>query len=365
MLPDISKRRRLWGLDRKKYDDSQLHAIIDMKNNDGCTTNNCVPIVQRMNVYLDESRGLIVEASAIFYFMLDLVKGKYAESESVVIQMYDENIDKGLLGASLKNMMRMIKSLSRQRKLCKKVKHVIKCNKLSGDWAELLNNFMDDLDKRLMYIREVPIPANLVNTPMGAYVDYLGMMGMTVSEDIRLFMNTSGDIFDNDDQSVKLYKDHVMGILCSLDGGMAQTLVDKARPGMDARRRRIENGVAADEANKAAETAASLEECRETVLSMCSAAGGKFRRMRRNGLMILAKNHADVYVVAAATVKPKRIGYLSRCGKGKFNVSRVDRASFFKTEEEARQAVQVFQDGGENRVAEIAKIELLSYGFGI
>lgn len=365
MLPDISIRRKLYGIDRKHYDERQLHAILDMKNHDNCTTNNCVGIVRRMNKYFEDSRYIVVETSTIFYCMRAMMDGEFDGADCEVLRLYEENIDRGLLASSMRNVMNVTQSIAAQRRLIKSVKPVIKKNRLNRDWEELLNTLMDDLEKRMKYVTEIVIPANVQNTPMGAYMDYLSNMGVDILEDIRLYIDNNGSIFDSDDKSVQVYKDHVLQILCNLDDEMAERLVEKARAGMEARRKRIEKIRTEEEAEKAAKTAAKMEECRAIVLQLCSIAGKTFRKMRKDSLIRYSIRNSEIWVVAAAQAKPMRTGYLRRAGSGKFGISNAGYASFFRSQEEARNAADTFCRSGANRVAEIAKVELYAYGIGI
>lgn len=363
MLPDIKTRRKLWGINKRSYDNRQLHQILDIKNHDGCTTNNCVEIVRRLNDYWEESRYLVIEASTIFMCMKGMSEGEFDHADNEVLRLYSENIDKPLLISSMSNMMRVIKSLAQQRKLVWNVKKVIKKNRINQDWEDLLTEFIVDLEKRMKYVSEIVIPANVENTPMGAYMDYLSRMGIDILEDIRLYIDNNGNVFDDDDESVMIYKDHVLRILCELDREMAEALVEKARKGMESRRIRIESAKKESEAEKIAKTSAGLEECKAMVLSLCSSAGPVFRKHRTRSLYYRSKHYSDVWVVSAASVFPRRTGYLKRSG-GRFCVSNVENATIFNTQEEADSAARSFRECGPARVAEIANVELYSFGIG-
>lgn len=364
VLPDISKRRKLYGYAKSDYDNEKLHAAISLKVHDGRTSENCVRIVRRMNQYLADSRYLVVEASAIFYFMKGLLEGDFQDSDCEIIRLYDQNIDRDLLGSSMKNVMKVIKSVASQRRLTKSVKDVIKKNRINRDWEELLIKFLDDLESRLKYVQNIVIPGNVQNTPMGAYMDYLDSKGMTIFEDIALYVENSGRFFDDDDESAEVYKDHVLQILCNLDGEATEMLLEKARSGMEYRQAKIEK-IRADEAEqKLAAFAAGMDECRALVLGLCSSAGSAFRRTRMTSLLYYSKRCADVWVIAAATVKPRHSGYLRKSGKGRFYVSGVSNASIWETEEAAKEAAAIFCEQ-EGHVAEVSKVELYAYGIGI
>lgn len=364
MLPDISTRRKLIGYAKADYDNRQIHEAINLKVHDGKTTENCVRIIRRMNQYLDDSRYLVIEASAIFYFIKGLLEGDFQDSDCDIIRLYDQNIDKDLLGSSMKNVMKVIKSVASQRRLTKAVKDVIKKNRINRDWEELLIKFLDDLESRLKYVQDIVIPGNVQNTPMGAYMDYLDSKGITIFEDIALYVDNSGRLFDADDKSIEIYNDHVLQVLCNLDGEAAEMLLEKARSGMAYRQAKVEK-IRADEAEqKQAAFAVGMEECRALVLGLCSGAGSAFRRMRVTSLLYYSKRCADVWVIAAATVKPRRSGYLRKSGRGHFSVSCVADASFWETEESAKEAADIFCET-EGRVAEVSKVELYAYGIGI
>ena len=363
MLPDVSTRRKLSGYAKADYDNRQIHAAINLKVHDGKTTENCVRIVRRMNQYLDDSRYLVIEASAIFYFMKGLLEGDFQDSDSEIIKLYEQNIDRDLLGSSMKNVMKVIKSVASQRRLTKSVKDVIKKNRINRDWEELLIKFLDDLESRLKYVQDIVIPGNVQNTPMGAYMDYLSRNGISIFEDIALYVDNSGRFYD-DDKSVEVYKDHVMQILCNLDGEATEMLLEKARSGMAYRQAKVEKIRADIAEQKQAAFAVGMEECRSMVLSLCSSAGSTFRRMRITSLLYYSKRCADVWVIAAAIVKPRRSGYLKKCGSGRFSVSCIADASFWETEESAKKAAAIFCEK-EGRVAEVSKVELYAYGIGI
>lgn len=364
MLPDVSTRRKLSGYAKNDYDSQQIRAAINLKVHDGRTTENCVRIVRRMNQYLDDSRYLVIEASAIFYFMKGLLEGDFQDSDSEIIRLYDQNIDKDLLGSSMKNVMKVIKSVASQRRLVRGVKSVIKKNRINRDWEELLTKFLDDLEARLKYVQDIVIPGNVQNTPMGAYMDYLDSKEITIFEDIALYVDNSGRLFDADDKSIEIYNDHVLQVLCNLDGDATEMLLEKARSGMAYRQAKVEK-IRADEAEqKQAEFAVGMDECRSMVLSLCSSAGSTFRRMRITSLLYYSKRCADVWVIAAANVKPRRSGYLKKCGSGRFSVSCVADASIWETEEAAKEAAVIFCEK-EGRVAEVSKVELYAYGIGI
>lgn len=366
MLPDISKRRKLYGMALKDFDRRQLHAIIDPKNNDGCTTKNCVEILRRMNGYLEESRYLVIETSAVFYFMKALYEGEFQDVDSVVLRTYNDYIDRGFLGSSMRNIMRVTKSIASQRRLVKAVSKSIKINKVNKDWEELLNKFLDGLEGRIKYVSEIVVPANIKHTPMAAYMDYLERNGMDIFEDIRIFIENSGGIYDEDDKSVEIYKEHVLSILCSIDNEVAEALVEKVRTEMDVWKQRVEHRAAEREASRIMKAAAETEECRAIVLGLCSRAGKDFRTLRKRSLNYSAKRTADAWVVAAAAIKPgKRTGYLKCSGSGKFSISKVENATIFNSQEKAVEAAMAFREAGEARIAEVAKIELYDYGIGI
>jgi hypothetical protein len=317
-----------------------------------------------MNQYLADSRYLVVEASAIFYFMNGLYEGDFQDSDCEIIRLYDQNIDKDLLGSSMKNVMKVIKSVASQRRLTKSVKDVIKKNRINRDWEELLIKFLDDLESRLKYVQDIVIPGNVQNTPMGAYMDYLDSKGITIFEDIALYVDNSGRLFDADDKSVEIYNDHVLQVLCNLDGDATEMLLEKARSGMAYRQAKVEK-IRADEAEqKLAAFAVGMEECQALVLGLCSGAGSAFRRMRITSLLYYSKRCADVWVIAAATVKPRRSGYLKKSGSGRFSVSCVVDASIWETEKAAKEAAAIFCEK-EGHVAEVSKVELYAYGIGI
>ena len=364
MLPDVSKRRKLRGFARKSYDSDQLHLILEGKYSDGYTTKNCVEIIKRMNVYWDESRYLVIESSTIFYLMKDLLEGNFADSDCEILKLYADNIDRGLLGRSMKNVMKMIKSIAAQRNLLKGVKKVIKVNRISNEWEDLLNHFLDDLENRLKYLSNAIMPANVEVTPLGAYMDYLAENHINIYDDIRLFVDNSGVIFDTDDSSVMIYKDHVIRVLSELNDTQIDSLLQKARHAMDLRNKRIEKVKDSIAAEKSASLSAAMEQYETEVLNLCSVAGKLFRKNRTVSANHMARSFADVYLIAAANVDFKLIGYLRRAGRGKFSISNINAASTF-TEEEARKAIEIFKSKGPHRIAEMAKVELYSYGIGL
>lgn len=365
MLPDVSKRRMLYGYARKDYDSKKLKSILDWECNDGVTTDNCVDIVKRMNGYLEKSRYLVVEASAIFLFLKDLLDSKYADSECEIIKLYNENASNGLLGGAVKNMMKIIKSVASQRNLIRKVKPVIKVNRISYDWDGLLNCTLDAMERRINYLKTIIIPANMENTPMDAYIHYLEEKNIDIFDDINAFIKNNGSIYDKDDTSAEKYKEHVMRILCDLDSEIADQLVEDIRRKSEVLNKRIEESQKEKKAESMSAKIAGIEECKGQVLSMCSDAAKTFRKMRKSSLEYRAKTCADVWVVPAAAMSPRRYGYLKKAGSNRFSISSVMNGTIFNTEEEAKKAAKLFCRATDEHVAEVAKVELYSYGIGM
>lgn len=365
MLPDVSKRRMLYGYALKDYDSKKLKSILDWECNDGVTTDNCVFIVKRMNEYLENSRYLTVEMSAIFLFLKDLLDSKYADSECEIISLYNENASNGLLGSAVKNMMKIIKSVAAQRNLIKKVKRVIKVNRISYDWDGLLNRTLDDMERRINYLKTIIIPANMENTPMDAYVNYLKEKNIDIFDDINTFIKNNGSIYDKDDTSAEKYKEHVMRILYGLDPGTSDRFVEDIRRKSEVLNKRIEESQKEKKAESMSAKIVAMDECKAQVLSMCSDAGEAFRTMRKTSLEYRAKNFSEVWVVPVAAMHPRRYGYLKKAGSNRFSISSVMNGTIFNTEEEAKKAAKLFCRGTDERVAEVAKVELYSYGIGI
>lgn len=364
MLPDVSKRRKLFGYNLKDYDSKKLKEILELKNNDGITTPNCVRIVRGINEFLDESKYLIVQASAIFYFLKDLDEGKLDGSHSEVIRVYAENIDPGLLDTSLHNVMKIMQSLAAQRRFFRAVKDVIKVNRINKDWENLLDKQLEALNNRIMRLREISIPANLDYTPMGAYSAYLAMSGVTVYDDIRTFVENSWAVYEDTDAIIGPYKDHVVEILCSVDDCIVEDLLKKAREGVAIRNRRLELIKQSVEQSKAAELDKAAEDAREIVFGLCSNAGRTFRRERANSLMTRARKCSSVWVVAAGRAKPFKTGYLNYIStSGRASITTVMSARIFDTEESARKAAEVFRSQNDFQFAEVAEVDLYSYNF--
>lgn len=363
MLPDISKIKKLYGFDKKQYENECIHKLVEWQNHDGVTSAGGAYIVRRINDYLVESRCLIVQASAIFYFMHDMVNGDLQACGSEIIDIYTQEIDKSVLGVAMRNTMSCIKSVASQRRLAISVKKNVKKNKITKDWEYLLNGFIDGLTSRLDYLKKTVIPANLESTPMGAYVIYLEHKNINLYEDISLFIENSGSIYDDDDSSVATYKDHVMDVLCNLDPETISMVLEKSKEKMEVRKRRFEKIRESVEANRREKIERETNDCKAVVLSMCSDAGKVFRRSRVRSMEYWAKKYTHVYVVPAGKIEPLRNGYLKKSGS-KWSVSNVYGANIFCTRDAAENAAAAFREQSETNMAEIAKVELHDYGFG-
>jgi hypothetical protein len=365
MLPDISTRERLFGLDRKNYDGRMIKKILNIKKHDGCTTRNAVGIIKRINGYLDDSRCFVIQCSVIFMFLRDMKRGDIKADGNAILEAYCDNVDGVMIGQAMNNLMRITKSVAKQRSLAKAVKPVIKQNKLSSEWASLLNDWLDGLEKRIPWLRENIIPENMSYTPLGAYANYLSGGGVDVYDDIAKFVKNDGSVFDNGDETAQAYIDHVLGILSGLGVEDTARLLSIAQEEFDRRNKRLNRIASVKKREEAEKTRKAVDAAGEEVLCLCSAAGKKFRAERVNALKIRAKSYGDVYVVAAVRpfVNAMCSGYLTKRTKKIWCITNVRDARIFNTQEEAQKAADEFKTQGENLFAEVAKVELAAYGY--
>ena len=219
MLPDVSKRKTMWGYARRSYDNAMIHKIIAVpeKNYDGGTTRNAVPIIKRMNVYLQESRYLAIKMYVLAEVFREIRNGSYQDSDTGcgIFRTYAENIPSALANRAVKNCAGVGKSISAQRRLFKMVKDVIKVNKINRDWEDLLKSQLDYVEERMDYVTRVTLMENMRGTPIEIFVKYLEKNGKTLNEDIESFIENNPGLYDdiNADPAVIAYKQHIESVL--------------------------------------------------------------------------------------------------------------------------------------------------------
>lgn len=158
MLPDISKGRRLFGFDKKKYIEAKLKEALKNKDPDGFTTNNAVDLVKSINTYLPrsgETAGQLI-AAARFYDMI--TDGSFDGHDDDWCKLYQRQDVKDLAYKLRGNIWKVITGLLKQRAIAKSMKWTIKENRINADWEKAFKYELRTLNDRVTYLNSFSIP---------------------------------------------------------------------------------------------------------------------------------------------------------------------------------------------------------------
>ena len=360
MLQDVSRRNQLGQYDRKFYDSDQIKKMLKIEVHDGITTPNALPIVQAINGYLEDSRYLVVQCSVIFMFLKGLYKNELPCSGCALLEAYFDVVDKRVIGGHMSNMMRITKSLAAQRRLARRVKVVVKKNRISKSWEGLLWSFVDGLKDRMVYLKTGAIMENLRYTPLDAYVRCISG---DIYHDIEKFVRNDGSVFDDDDKTAEKYEQHVIDVLRGLNENEANRLIDVSVAEFERLMTRMERLSRQKKEEDAKAFAERKENAKEEVLALCSRAEKFFVSKRNVSLRALGKKYSVVFAVATVRTNPYKAGYAQRGEKGRWKSAKIENARIFKNIEDATRAAEEFRKQGEGCFAEVAEIDLGKYGF--
>ena len=341
MLMDVSKRRRIRSVyDRNRYDSERLRELVSWNKHDGLTNAAGVACVRRLNEYIEESRYLLIKFWVLFMILRDIREGRYEDDPGCgdLFKAYAAYLAPNV-GSAMSNVVRSAKSITAQRKLFIQVKWVLKQNKLSKDWYDLVMDQCTGLEKRIRYLSDVTLPANIQGTPLELYMQVLEQEGVSVDRDIEYYVSSDVVIFEDftGDEQLQAYKDHVIKVLSEHNGdasmhGLYENAMTRLRT-LDERRRARE---AEAEAEQTASEKKMFEDGREYVFAMCSQITDDVSRMRPTSIERHKAHGTRLFFVPAAVVRNGKVrtGYL-RTDNGRPCVCRLRYARAFSDAESA------------------------------
>lgn len=358
MLPELSKRNKIFGLARKDYESKMARGLLDVKDHDGFTNKAGAQLVRAYNKYLSEALDFTIHTSVMFMFMKAMYDKKI---DNPIIQKYCDAVDNVVLGHAMSNVMRITRSVASQRKLLRGIKNTVKKNPVTPDWYEVLTDQLEQAQKRLDRLKTTIIPVNLYYTPLGVYSKRLERSSKTIFQDIDEFVGTTGMIFE-DDYFTQDYFNHVLNVLQQVPAAEIDHLIIDAMQELD--RRLAINSQLKEMKQKEAQDnlEAKLEQCQQEVLALCSRAEKIFVIKRKGYLSRVKNNRNSVWVVCAIRVKQMYKGYLHYNGNGQWRVTTSpEKAKIFFSAEDAQAIADAFKDKDSNNLAEIAEIRIGVY----
>lgn len=314
MLPDISRRNRLRGYHLGEFDKKAVSDIIDHPPKaDGLTNNKGVVVVREMNEYLNESLCTLIQVS-------------------VITQLFSE-ADAVLKGKTFG----ICHTIKQQRYIIKKMKNIMKVNKVDDNWYELIKKEMQLLNERLNRIKEISIPLLLEPTPYAVYLRCMREQEKTPFEDMEHFIHNDISIYEdmNNNEEYLAYCEHVQEIIDKNTTEEDLIEIERARARVE-RRKAYKQSVYDRE--KAEYVKKKRDEAEEIVMAMSSNIDKQMKKICPDRLYRIRNSRADKYVVVAARVPTSktakvRIGYVIKGGDRVSTTSNIRKASLMNRED--------------------------------
>lgn len=303
MLPDISKRKHMYAMQRRMYDHDMLKKALNRTSNDGVTTRNAKDIVMGLNGYAADASTTIFYLYAALSFYESIADGAYDECEDGYLHLYGNPAVKSFAKRSARDLWNMVRSIRKHKDLAYAVKSMVKVNKINKDWENLLNGFITDLNNRLEYLMKVVLPEHIKFTPL-----YLMLQSFDESgKDVRAYIRS---IKTDDAADEKLVVERVRTAVNDAIAGVdkaqldiwegeltaaVDTLIKK-----DIQRTEMVKRDAEDELKR------RKERVRDDVLSVCSLADKLFSKYKTTGSARYYCQSPVVYCIMGARISRSR-----------------------------------------------------------
>lgn len=362
MLPDISKRKKLFGYNKKDYESQKLHELLAIKEHDGVTTKQCVPVVQAINTYNERALELTYELTALFIFLLDIYNREFDENVNPVIKSYMDNYG-GNIGESIKSVRNVFKSVAKQRKFFDHVKYVVKQNKINNEWAEIIIKHVKQADERIDYIRKSVVQGIIEGTPLQLAEMHLKSKGSNFIQAMHSF-----NIFDPDELFNYKYKtpdlvvpycNYILNIIeKESHESYSSEYMKETKHKMELRERRIREKEIEEEKlfNK------QMKQLEEDALSFCGYTCDLIKTERKGSLQLHADRGAHViYAIVCGRVKGhKNLGWLvfNKTANTVHVTNRVDLMGLFQSKKEADEMVEKFLADNKDKGGVALEVEI-------
>ena len=362
MLPDISKRKKLFGYNKKDYESKKLHELLSIKEHDGVTTKQCVPVVQAINTYNERALELTYELTALFIFLLDIYNREFDENVNPIIKNYMDNYGRNI-GESVKSVRNVFKSVARQRKFFNHVKYVVKQNKINNEWAELIINQVKQANERIDYLRKSVVQGIIEGTPLQLAEMHLKSNGSNFIQAMYSFNIFDPDeLFNYKDKTPDLVVPYCNYILSIIEKesheSYSSEYMKETKHKMELRERRIREKEIEEEKlfNK------QMKQLEEDALSFCGYTCDLIKTERKNSL----QQHADrgdsvIYAIVCGRVKGhKNLGWLvfNKSANVVYVTNRVDCMSLFRSKKEADEVIEKFLADNKDKGGVALEVEI-------
>ena len=350
MLEDVSRRRKLWGMERNDFDSRAIKRLVRTMPKGKGTNQNGILAVGQINDIEARSLAILVAVCAAQKMIDGMANegfppgmpGEYVFREYCNALGHDDAYE--LMHACAVNLIKICKSISRQRRLLKMVKDVAKTNPLSQDWLEIIQREANMFSQRLDYLSGTVIPSNFHMTP---FYLYEVNSGGGFEKDAFAYLGYDTRIFNEDElPGVEEYKNRIMGIIETHADGLHE-VIDDASVYLVARRKNHEAISRAKKEEEDNMVQKRRDEAEEELYRLNRHAQGLVRKKLPVMLDRLFDNYSELYVVTAAVIpkgkgKPVKCGFLRRKPGGVAFTGSPESMTVYKTKGEAEEAEKSF-----------------------
>ena len=362
MLPNISKRKKLFGYNKKDYESQKLHELLAIKEHDGVTTKQCVPVVQAINTYNERALELTYELTALFIFLLDIYNREFDENVNPIIKNYMDNYGCNI-GESIKSVRNVFKSVAKQRKFFDHVKYVVKQNKINNEWAEIIIKHVKQADERIDYLRKSVVQGIIEGTPLQLAEMHLKSNGSNFIQAMYSFNIFDPDeLFNYKDKTPDLvvpYCNYILNIIeKESHESYSSEYMKETKHKMELRERRIREKEIEEEKlfNK------QMKQLEEDALSFCGYTCDLIKTERKGSLQLHADRGAHViYAIVCGRVKGhKNLGWLvfNKSTNVVHVTNRADLMSLFQSKKEADEMVEKFLADNKDKGGVALEVEI-------